>query len=134
MLKLVPAQWRDKSLFHMPSFRVGTLTVTGPGRDLKVDRDEGHWQLIRPLRAVAEDEKVEGIVAELTSLQVAKGDDGFVANDVTDADAAKYGLDQPSMTIELRPAIGPVKPQTLVVGKPEADAVRPVLRPPGRPE
>ena len=121
MLKLAPTQWRDKSLFHMPSFRVGTLTVTGPGRDLKVERDEGHWQLIRPLRAVAEDEKVEGIVAELTSLQVAKGDDGFVANDVTDADAAKYGLDKPSMTIELRPAIGPAKPQTLVVGKPAAE-------------
>ena len=121
MLSLPPNQWRDKSLFHMPSFRVGMLSVTGPDRDLKVERDEGHWQLLRPVRALAENEKVEGIVAELTSLQVARGDKGFVANDVTESDAAKYGLDRPTMTIELQPALGPGKPQTLVVGKPEAD-------------
>ena len=121
MLKLPPAQWRDRALFHMPSFRVGALTVTGPGRDFKVERDESQWRLVRPLRAVAEDEKVEGIVAELTSLQVVAKDAGFVANDVKNKDAAKYGLDQPAMTIELRPAFGSGKPQTLLVGKPESE-------------
>jgi hypothetical protein len=120
MLKLTPAQWRDKALFHLPSFRVGVLSVKGPGRDLTIERDEGHWRLVRPLRAVAESDKVEGIVAELTSLQVAKGVGGFVAHDVKDGDAAKYGLDRPEMTIELRPA-GPGKPQILLVGKPEAE-------------
>ena len=66
---------------------------------------------------------IEGIVAELTSLRVAKGDrdNGFVANDLKGKDDAKYGLDHPLMTIELRPAVGPAKPQTLVVGKPVPD-------------
>jgi hypothetical protein len=119
LLKLKPVEWRDRALFHLPSFRVGTLTVTGPGRDLKAERDERHWLFDRPVRAVAEFDKVEGLVAELTSLQVVPGSAGFVANDVKEQDAAKYGLDDPAMTIELRPALGPGKPQTLDVGKAE---------------
>jgi hypothetical protein len=119
LLKLKPEEWRDRALFHLPSFRVGTLAVTGPGRDLKVERDERHWLFVQPLRAVAEFDKVEGIVAQLTSLQVVPGKAGFVANDVKAQDAAKYGLDHPALTIELRPALGPGKPQSLVLGKPE---------------
>jgi hypothetical protein len=119
MVKLAPVQWRDRALFHLPSFRVGALSVTGPGRDLLVERDERHWQLVRPVRAAGEFDRVEGIVAELTSLQVVPGNAGFVANDVKEQDAAKYGLDHPVMTIELRPVLGSSKPQRLIVGKPE---------------
>ena len=110
------ADWRDKALFDLPSFRVGTLSVTGPGRELKAVREQPHWQLLRPFRAVAEDEKVEGAVAELTSLRVAKGNAGFVANDVLPADAAKYGLEPPAMKIELQPLDRAWKPQTLYLG------------------
>jgi hypothetical protein len=118
----VPVKWRDKALFHLPSFRVGALSVTGPGRDLKVERDEGHWRLTRPFRAVGEGEKVEGMVAELSSLRVANGDAGFVANDVAAGDAARYGLDPAALTIELRPSLGAWKPQTLLVGKAESES------------
>jgi hypothetical protein len=123
MLDNPPADWRDKALFHLPSFRVGTLAANGPGRDLKVERDEGHWRLVRPFASVADDDKVEGMVAELTSLQVAKGNEGFVADNIKDkgGDAAKYGLDPPVLEIVLTPAIGGGKPQTLLVGKPVPD-------------
>src|SRR5205814_1175426 len=97
-------------------------------------RDEGHWRLDRPFSAVADDDKVEGMVAELTSLRIATGRKGFVANDVKDKDTAKYGLDPPTMTIELRPAIGPGKLQTLLVGKPRRRRASSWSRPasPGR--
>jgi hypothetical protein len=121
LVKLKPVQWRDRAIFHLPSFRVGTLTVTGPGRDLKVERDERQWLLTRPVRAVGEFDKIEGMVAALCSLQVIGGNTGFVANDVKGPDAAGYGLDNPTMTIELKAALGPGVPQTLVVGKPEND-------------
>ena len=121
MLNLPPVDWRDKSLFHLPSFRVGTLGVAGTDRDLKAVRDEGHWHLVRPFHALADDDKVEGMVAELSSLRVAKGNKGFVADDVKEGERAKYGLDQPTMTVEMVPAIRPGKTQTLVVGKPADD-------------
>jgi hypothetical protein len=117
LLKLKPADWRDRALFHLPSFRIGSLAVTGPGRDLEVERDGNHWLFVRPVRAPAEHDRVEGIVAGLSSLQVVAGDAGFVANDVKDRDAATYGLDHPLMTVELRPGLGTGKPQTLIVGK-----------------
>ncbi|MEJ7638215.1 MAG: DUF4340 domain-containing protein [Singulisphaera sp.] len=33
------SDWRDTALFHLPTFQVASLTVTGPGRDLKATRD-----------------------------------------------------------------------------------------------
>jgi hypothetical protein len=122
MLTTNPTDWRDTSLFHLPSFRVGSIRVAGPGRDLTLERDEGHWRLARPFVAAAEDAKVEGLLAELSSLQVVKTEPGFVADDVKAPDAAKYGLDPPELTIELRPVAGAGKSQTLLVGKPRDES------------
>ncbi len=91
--------WREKSVFDMPTFYVAGLTVGGPGRALEAKREEGHWQLVRPVSAPADDEKVEEVVAELSSMHVADDARGYVADDVRDF--APYGLDKPEMTIEL---------------------------------
>ncbi|MBV8677415.1 MAG: DUF4340 domain-containing protein [Planctomycetaceae bacterium] len=109
--------WRDKTVFSLSSFQVTGLTVTRPGHpELRIGREEGHWKLMRPLDAPADDEKVEGVVAELVALRVAEGDHGFVADDVKDF--VPYGLDDTSaMKIELVPNTRPTKPQLLFVGK-----------------
>ena len=63
---------------------------------------------MRPLDAPADDEKVEGVVAELVALRVAEGDQGFVADDVKDF--VPYGLDDTSaMKIELVPNTRPTQ-------------------------
>jgi hypothetical protein len=117
MLHLKPVGWRDRSLFHLPSFRVGTIAVSGPDRDLKAVRDDGHWRIVRPFTAVADDDKVEGLVAEMSSLQISRGEQGFVADGIRGEAAAKFGLDKPTMTVEIHPAVGSARPQSLVVGK-----------------
>ena len=121
-LRLPTADWRDKALFHMPSFRVASLTVhdTRPGRDFKVERDERRWKLVSPVKAPADDDKVEGLVAELSALRIIDGPDAFVADDVKDL--APYGLDKPETTIEIAPfgvtANEPtLGPQKLLFGK-----------------
>ncbi len=114
--------WRDKAVFSLSSFQVAGLTVSRPGQpELKIERDERHWKLVRPLHALADDEKVEGTVAELVSLRVAEGDKGFVANDVKDF--APYGLDEKAaLKIELEPtAKSTGKSQVLFIGKTAPD-------------
>lgn len=113
--QLAPVDWREKNLFDMPTFYVKGVTVTGPGRDLEVARDEGRrWEISRPISAPADDEKAEGVAAELASLRVAEGEKGYVKDNVTDF--APYGLDKPVMTITLNDMRPLIAPQTLDVG------------------
>ena len=117
---LRPIDWRERNVFDMPTFYVDAITVKGPGRDLEVKRDNEHWVIDSPLTAPADDERAEGLAAELSSLRVAKGDKGFVKDNATDF--AEYGLDKPVMTITLKDKRPAVAPQTLDVGKPLEDA------------
>ena len=115
------AELRDTALFHMPSFQVTSLEIKDqtPARNLKVERSERHWKMVRPVKAPADDDKVEGLVAELSALRIIDGPDGFVADDVRDL--APFGLDKPEMSIEITSVRDKVKPQTLLFGKPVPD-------------
>ncbi|MHC5539008.1 DUF4340 domain-containing protein [Singulisphaera rosea] len=113
------ADWRDKAVFNLPSFLVAGFSVSGPSRDLKAERLEGHWKLSSPIRALAEDSKVEEALGELTSLTVSEGTKGFVADDVRDLNP--YGLEKDPMKVELVPPPGRGQPQTLLVGKAVSD-------------
>lgn len=115
-----PARWRDTSLFHVPSFRVAGVDVERPGPDraLALRRDERHWRIDRPIKAPADDDKAEGLVAELAALRVADGVEGFVKDGVPAAGLAEYGLDKPSMTITVTPFGEKATPQSLRLGNP----------------
>jgi hypothetical protein len=123
MLDKPVVDWREKVLFTLPSFRVGTLTISGPGRDLKAERIEGKWTLVKPVRALASEDKFEGVVAELANLHVADGTKGFIADDVKDF--APYGLDKPMMTVELTPLTKLETVQKVAIGKALADPEHP---------
>jgi hypothetical protein len=107
--------WREKTLFNSPTTYVSEVTVTGPGRELTAKRDEHDWQLLRPINAPADPERLEGIIAELTSLRVAEGAKGYVADNVKDL--APYGLDKPEMTIEIKTSWAGGEPQVVEIGK-----------------
>jgi len=112
--------WRDRSLFHVPSFRVEGVTIAerDPTKTIALRRDARRWRLDSPVKTPADDDKAEGVVAELTGLHVTEGNDGFVEDGVRDR--AKYGLAEPAMTLTLSPfAAGKeaAKPQTVYLGK-----------------
>jgi hypothetical protein len=115
-----PSEWRDKSVFNLPSFQVAGLSVSGPGRSLKAERGDRHWTLLKPVRAAADDLKMEEVLAELTSLRVTNPSKGFVASNVRDL--KPYGLDKKSaIRVELIPVANRGEPQVLLVGKPSSD-------------
>ncbi len=113
------AAWRDTALFHLPSFRVKGVTVreTDPDVTIRVERDDRRWRLLSPIKVPADNDKAEGLVAELTALRVSERGDGFVADDVRERDRAAFGLARPSMTITMTPFEAAAKPQTLRLGK-----------------
>ena len=67
---------------------------------------------------MAEEKKIEGLVANLGSLRITK-DEQFVADDVPATDRARYGLDEPSLrvTVTSGRSDNPRPNQTLEVGK-----------------
>jgi hypothetical protein len=113
------SDWRDKTLFNTPTFYISELAVTGPGRDLKAKREERHWQIVSPINAPADEEKMEGVLAEISSLRVAEGAKGYVADNVRDL--APYGLDHPELTLTLKTSWGGGETQVVQIGKPAKD-------------
>jgi hypothetical protein len=116
LIDVAASNWRDKSVFDLPTFAISSVEVTGPGRDLKMERNGGHWLLLRPVRAPADDAKVEGLLANLTELEALQGSKGFVADNVQDF--RPYGLDQPTLKLEIRSFLRATRPEILFVGKP----------------
>jgi hypothetical protein len=115
-VELPAIRWRDRALVRMTTFHVDSVDAKGPGRSVRLERDGDYWRLIAPnVIGLADDTRAEGLLAELTSLKVAEGDAGFVADDVKDF--APYGLDVPSLTITLTPRAGQGAPQTIHLGK-----------------
>lgn len=107
--------WRDRMLVRMPTFQVQSLDAhRADGRGLTVERQGDVWSLAKPFRAVADDGRVDGILAEVTGLRVPDG--GFVADDVKDL--ATYGLETPMLTITLTPRGSDPLPQTIHIGMP----------------
>ena len=120
-LRLPTVDWRDKALFHMPSFQVGSLAIKDRASStaIKVERALRHWRMVSPVRAPADDDKVEGLVAELSALRLIDGPDGFVADNVSDL--SPYGLEKPELTIEIAGTAAAIKAQSLLFGKPVPD-------------
>lgn len=112
-----PVKWRDTVLVRVPSFQVEGITIKErePARVVALKRDERRWRMVSPVKVPADDDKAEGLVAELSALHVADGTDGFVEDDVRDL--AKYGLAEPELTVEVAPFTKLGDPQIVRLGK-----------------
>jgi len=113
------ADWRDRSVFNLPTFQVLGLRVSSPGHTLNAERRQSHWKLTEPFAAPGNDDKIEEVLAELTSLKIVDGEKGFVADNVRDLHA--YGLDKDATKVELFSAKGPNQPQVVLLGKASPD-------------
>ncbi|MFO0953655.1 MAG: DUF4340 domain-containing protein [Isosphaeraceae bacterium] len=113
-----PTDWRDRLLIRVPSFRVAAMTIeeSDPARTTHLSREDRKWRITQPFQAPADDDKVEGLSAELAALRVVDGKDGFAADDVTDL--KPFGLDAPFLTVTVTPFQGSGSPQVLKLGAP----------------
>ena len=114
--KLPLAEWRQMNLIPVPSFQVSSLRIHRDTMHLRVDRGAGgRWTLTEPVKVPANGAKVESAIAAFSSVRVVGGQQGFIADNVTDF--APFGLDKPAATIELTLVSQPDSPLVLHVGK-----------------
>ncbi len=109
-------EWRQVNLIPVPSFQISSLSIHRDALDLTADRSAGgRWHLTAPVNVPANGPKIESATAALTSIRVLDGQNGFIADNVTDF--GPYGLDKPDATIELKLSSQPDSPIVLHVGK-----------------
>jgi hypothetical protein len=97
----IPASdWREQRLIPATSFAIKDVTVSKGGRTvLEVGREGSKWRIEKPIRAPADEIKIQGVLGDLTGLRVADGARGFVADNAGAKDLARFGLDAPRLTI-----------------------------------
>ena len=91
-------RWRDTALFRVPSFRVEG--GHGPSRRSPTSRSRssatsGAGGSSSPIKAPADNDKAEGLVAELTGPARPRGDGGFVADNVPTRPARRTASTRP---------------------------------------
>jgi hypothetical protein len=118
LIALPAIRWRDHELFRVPSFEIDGVSLKSNGNELRLQRGRDAWRLESPIKTLAAEAKVEGLIADLGSLRVVD-DSRFIADNVKDADLERYGLKKPVLTIEVDAgrATGRRPTQILHVGK-----------------
>ena len=90
-----PEEFRDKKLTDMTSAQVRRVVLKTPAGEMELEKKNDHWDIIKPLRARADDQKVGDLISQVTSARIEQ----FVADDRGDLQA--YGLAEPRGSITL---------------------------------
>src|SRR5881227_2336903 len=90
-----PEEFRDKKLTDLSSAQVGRMVLKTPAGEMELEKKDTHWDIVKPLRARADDQKVDDLISQVTSAYIAK----FVADDR--GDLRPYGLAEPRGSVTL---------------------------------
>lgn len=107
---LVERHWRPPepgAQLVLGGFSAGDVTsvqVRPAGQlEIRVERSNGVWQIVRPLQYPADGGRVEGLLRALEQLQAQAFITGAELRQVTNADAA-FGFDMPQVSLSLQSA------------------------------
>ena len=92
-----PDDFRDKKLTDLTASQVSRVVVKTRAGEMEMEKKHDHWDLVRPLKARGEDQKIGDLIAQVTTAQIQQ----FVADDKGDLNA--YGLTEPRGSIILFP-------------------------------
>jgi hypothetical protein len=90
-----PEEFRDKKLTDMSSAQVRRVVLKTPAGEIELEKKDTHWEILKPLRARADDQKVNDLISQITSARIGQ----FVADDR--GDLRPYGLAEPRGSITL---------------------------------
>ena len=88
-------EFRDKKLTDLTTAQVRRIALKTPAGEMELEKKGDHWDIIKPLRARADDEKVGDLIAQVTTARIQQ----FVADD--HGDLRPYGLAEPRGAITL---------------------------------
>lgn len=90
-----PDDFRDKKLTDLNTTQVTRLIVKSPAGEMELEKKSDHWNLLRPLRARGDDQKIGDLIAQITTARIQQ----FVADDR--GDLHPYGLAEPRGSVTL---------------------------------
>src|SRR5207237_2188978 len=88
-------EFRDKKLTDLTTAQVRRTAVKTPAGEMELEKQGDHWDIVKPLRARADDEKVSDLIAQITTARIQQ----VVADD--HGDLRPYGLAEPRGSITL---------------------------------
>jgi len=91
---LQPAPEKGHKLFAIAASDIAQIEMRGPGRDLVIQRGApGLWQIVKPVRAEADNTTADALAAALANLEIIETVDDHPA------DLAPFGLENPAATV-----------------------------------
>jgi hypothetical protein len=90
-----PEEFRDRKLTDISNAQVQRVVLKTPAGEIELEKKDTHWEILKPLRARADDEKVNDLISQITSARIEQ----FVAEDR--GDLRPYGLSEPRGSITL---------------------------------
>src|SRR5437773_9234368 len=88
-------EFRDRRLTDLTAAKVRRITLKTPAGEMELEKKGDHWDILKPLRARADDEKVGDLIAQITTARIQQ----FAADD--HGDLRPYGLAEPRGSITL---------------------------------
>ena len=90
-----PEEFRDRKLTDIGIMQVTRVALKTPAGEMELERKGESWEIVKPLRARGDNQKISDLIAQVTSARIEQ----FVADDRGDLQA--YGLAQPRGSITL---------------------------------
>src|SRR5256884_3471380 len=88
-------EFRDKKLTDLTTAQVRRTALKTPAGEMELEKQGDHWDIVKPLRARADDEKVGDLIAQVITARIQQ----FVTGD--HGDLRPYGLAEPRGSITL---------------------------------
>jgi hypothetical protein len=88
-------EFRDRKLTDLTTAQVRRIALKTPAGEMELEKKGDHWNIVKPLRARADDGKVDDLIAQITTARIQQ----FVADD--HGDLRPYGLAEPRGSITL---------------------------------
>jgi hypothetical protein len=90
-----PEEFRDKKLTDLATAQVTRALLKTPAGEMELEKKADHWEIVKPLRARADDQKIGDLLAQITTARIEQ----FVAEDR--GDLHPYGLAEPRGSVTL---------------------------------
>jgi hypothetical protein len=87
--------FRDKKLTDLTATQVTKIVLKTAAGEIELQKKNEHWEILKPLRARGDDQKIGDLIAHITTAQIQK----FVADD--HGDLRQYGLAEPRGSVTL---------------------------------
>src|SRR3954467_10490142 len=104
-----PEDFRDKKLTDLTTAQVMRALVKTAAGEMELEKKADHWEIVKPLRARGDDQKINDLLAQITTAQIQQ----FVAEDR--GDPRPYGLAEPRGSVTLF-SVDDKTGQTLQIG------------------